>query len=827
MSEVKLISLETRLFDGMQLGGIKRFKMKPTQDKIVILGSNGAGKSRLLKIIPPHAVSPVDLEDGGSIEHIYEVDTVRYRFLQEKKGKNLRCSIWKGDEVIVENANPTVYNDSVTKIIGYDKKVKELLTSLVKFTEMRTPERRFWFGQLAESDLSTALKYYKVLKEMQRDNSGAIKVTERYVADMKPLVLKDADELEALNKRLSALELEYEEVNKEWLQYRNSNGKLDTVLAEMESIAKRVWEVDSNGVESSGYYHNLISELSADLNHRQNFILPRLNKEITDLDNKIKEAEYYSKNLDVFEERITETRRKLETLKGSDNVFLSDMAILPVSSLRGILARTDALLHDVHPVLSKQTTDEKISVLRQKMDDSQRVLEELKREQLADENIFNEMKNYIVKHNHTEDTECPQCKTVFKPGFTKPISELEERMRNASVAIDKRRGLIEAARETHTDNVVAHDLKTELASVVQRYQEDHLFRPLISQIMSTGGFHRGLNLKMWIDEYSESVRVSIRMSELTEELERLEKERLVAAAASGLDKEGLVNHHTELSQSLQKERERIADLSERVTKAKDFMRRAQECEHYQERLEIIFSSFDTVIEEQGRFFYSEFLNKTKDELWGMISGIRERKIMLDKMKDELKYNEDKLVELRAEKDVYDETVREMSPSDGILAEYLYRSIYAVTDSMNLLIDQVFVYPLVVKPCDVENGELDYQFPFIEGESGTQRFDISVGSDAQKEIFNATFLLSAIQALDLKNQPLLMDEPGRTMDVGHKNTYSDFIASLYDTSYCSQLFVVSHNKEFHSRLGAVDYIVINEEGVDLPDSYNTCVEIEYE
>lgn len=827
MSDHRLESLELYHFVGMELGGITRFKMKPQQDKIVILGSNGAGKSRLLKVIPPHALSPLDLLDDGYAIWVYKVGSVSYRFEQRKKGKNLRCSVYKDDVAVVEHANPTVYNDAVTNIFGYDKKAKELLTSAVRFNQMNTTERRFWFGQLAASDLTTALKYYKVAKEQQRDCSGAIKITERYISDMKPLVLKDSEELESLNKRLIELESEYEIVNKEWLKYNGSEGTLEVTLEEMQRINEKVMGLDVEGVKDTGYYQSIIHTQTAALNHSLQFIIPRLSKELTNLENELKEAEYYAKNLDVFEERIKEIKGKIAALKNTDNVFLSETIVLPMTTLRGIVTETDKVQAELLREQGRQTSDEKLSVLQDEVKKHQTIIDELNAKQTRDQNVLYEIDKLVQQHIHTEDIDCPECKARFKPGVRGKLNDLEAQAVKGRTIVEQREVEIATAREHYTVARQALDAKEDLVALVKRLQSGVLFTSLINHLLSSNGFNRSTNITMWFDEYKAAAVASVRILELEEELRDFEQKQMIAAAASGRDKKTVEAKVNELSESLQSEKDKVAELETEISHLKVMLGRAETCETYEKRLEILVNGIDATIMNQGRFFYADYLSKSKDKLWELISGIRERKATLDKVKEELEYNEKKVADLRESKIIYDEIVREMSPSDGILAEYLYRSIYAVTDSMNLLIEQVFNYPLVVKPCDVEDGELDYTFPFVEGESGTTRRDVSIGSDAQKEIFDNTFLLSAIQALDVRNQPLMLDEPGRTMDVGHKQMYSDFIASLCGTEYCSQLFVVSHNKEFHSRLGAVDYVVLREDGVDLPDTYNECVEIEYD
>ena len=826
MKDIKLKSIELFLFDGMRLGGIRRFKMSPKHDKVVILGTNGAGKSRLMRVIPPHSVNPNDLYDGGHVIHHYIIDGNEVEFKQLKRGKSLKCYITMGDKVIADGTNPTVYNNSVEELFGFDKKTKELLTGRVKFTDMSSSDRKYWFSKLASSDLTTALKYFKVLKEHQRDNNGAIKVTERYVADALPLVLKDKEELEKINTRLEELEVEYDKVNSEWLEHRSKESKMDSSLTELDAIFNKVMGIETEGLNNPGYYQNIISRLESSINYSKTYIVPRLNKEINDLDNKLKETEYYSKNHEVFVRKCEERKAELSKIESNDNLFFTSLINLPLDNLKEIIGDL-VTPRRIISVLSKLVSDTKLSELNDLYGALATELEKLLEANARDNLVINNMEEYISRHNHTSEIDCPSCRFSFKPGFSKPTEEAEVLLNNAKERILGRTNEIDrlnkAIQDTH------HDIETkkELRNTIQEISGSMSYHPLIHAIRDSGGFTISTNFTVWHDQYVKGAELSIKYCELKEDLKHLENERIISAAASGFDLNDLKVRYETLSDELAKEKEKIEVDTLKLSKMNTMYERAITCDDLETQLNTLLSGIDDTIIDHASVEYTELLAKEKMELWELISSLKERKIRLDKDKAELEYNQHLLENLRSKKLVFDELVKNLSPSDGILAEYIYRGIHSITDSMNLFIEQVFSYPLLVKPCDVDDGELDYTFPFVEGDAETSRPDVSAGSDAQLEIFNSTFVLSSIRALGIVGQPLLLDEPSRYMNQGHKLNYADFVASLYDNHICSQLFVVSHLKEFHSRLGNVDYVVIMEDGIDLPENYNSCVEIEYD
>lgn len=808
----------------MQLSGIHKFKFKPKKDKIVIIGPNGAGKSRLLSIIYPHAVTPVELEDGGYIKHKYTNGKDHFKFEQVKRGKQLKCTIIKNDVVVIDECNPTVYNESVTSIFNFDKKFLSILFKKPTLTSMRAPERKHWFGQLATSDLTDALKYFKIMKEFQRDNLGAIKVTERYVVDMKPLVLKDKSELDALNGRLKELETQYEFINQHWVTYQGGTNDLDRHLESLETVSQKIHNTELVNTPDVNYINKMIEELLADKNHRVKFIIPRIDTELTNLENELKEAEYYTKNLVAFEEKLTKYKDRLTKLKSTENVFLSEVVTLSELTINATLGELETFLSTISKAIGKLVSADSLETLKGMRDKQSILVESAKDELFVLRGKLNSSVTYYEQHSHIEDVDCPHCKKGFKPGVDKNLDEIANKISQLKPKVEVLEGKHQLELEklnTLIDNVTVRE---EMQATVLEWRLIPGFTSLVNYIQHSHGFSPSLNLSIWVDEYREALTTALTIIKTESDLQESEDKRLIAAACAGKDKLGVENKINRLTEDAQNEHLKVAELEKKISDSKKVLARAQYADELGVELNTLHSGLDAVIESQMRFNLSAFLSKTKDELWGLITSVRERKVSLDKMAEELAYNESVLVKLKKEKKGYDETVNGLSPNGGLLAEYLYRSIYSITDTMNLFISEVFNYPLTISPCDVEDGELDYKFPFIEGDSKTERSDVSIGSEGQQEIFNNSFVLAAVKALRLEGRPLLLDEPGRTFSPGHRQNYADFVESLYSTNYCSQIFVISHFSEFHTRLGSVEYIVLGDDGVELPDVYNENVEI---
>lgn len=828
MKEYVILELELYRFVGMELTGIERFKLTPRKDKMVILGRNGSGKSRLLSVLLGHSLNKLDLMEGGFWKQRALIDGVEYTFKQYRHGKGLRCDIYCGDKEILSGANPTVYNDKITALVGYDKKTRELLGGLVKLTRMSTPERKHWFSQLATSDLSTALKYYKYLKETLRDTIGGIKVTERYVADLKPMVMETEDEYKDLCTRVSELETDYHIVADQWVKYSKvEHVNVEELLAEADKWATKSRGINIEGLESYDYYTQLISELSAEMRQLETNILPRYKKEINEVDKQLSELRYYSNDTTKLKLLIDTQEDKLKKLVFEENYFDGALDEYSLNVLESLLGNLDTYEKELNDLVIEQISTDKLKVLNEKLDAKKQEHQNKLIEMNKASAFIHDMTAMISKHSHANEEECPECNHRFKPGFKAFDLEASKRqVKNASIKEEVLKGEIAqiCSEIDFLTNAVQRTMR--LMDYVQRLYAVNGLAPVIGAMLEDGGINANTTPYKWFKEYRAGLNKTIRKLRIEAELDKLNKEYAVAMAVSGKDVGLLESRLKEMTDNVTKTQLKIDKLRSEILAVQSRQREAQDAEFAESKLESLLKIIENSSEKQASYNFAKYLEREKDELWNLLSTSKSRLQTFEETRKELKYNEEKLAQLKERKAVNDELVKAMSPTDGLLAEYLYKSIFAIADSMSLFIENIFEYPLVVKPCDVDEGELDYQFPMVEGESGVTRADISLGSDAQQEVINATFVMSAMKALHLQHHPVLFDEPGRALDPGHKVRYADFLSEYFNSDMVSQAFVVSHNSEIYTRFGNVDFIVINPDGVDLPDSYNECVEIQY-
>ena len=176
----------------------------------------------------------------------------------------------------------------------------------------------------------------------------------------------------------------------------------------------------------------------------------------------------------------------------------------------------------------------------------------------------------------------------------------------------------------------------------------------------------------------------------------------------------------------------------------------------------------------------------------------------------------------------DAVAKELSPTEGLIAEGLLGFIKNYTSKMNVLISRIWTYRLEVLGCKQEEGdtfELDYKFPFMIEGNNDPISDVSKGSTGQKEIIDLSFKIVAMNCLGMSNYPLILDELGSGMDPEHKTQVVNLIKFLIEQCSFSQIFIVSHDYAQYGSLGNMQTCVICSKNIVVPDKYNEHVLIQ--
>lgn len=826
-------------FTGMGLHEIEEFDFSINSPITIILGGNGCGKSTMLRVFLPLCPPKEDIKEGGSYTNISQVNDKRYKFYVYRNGGSLQCTITDLDknEDVVTKVNPKVYNSNVEELTGLTKEIKEMLNGELTLTGASSALRRTWFTLLSTSDLSYALGFYQRIRQHAREQDIIAEHTRRKISECKTKIVDDEAERLILEERLKQLELEIRELTKGLEKAPSTDYSVNE-----EYILRTLKNTSSDAMAFIGSDKPLYTDEDMDtckqqiadsnsyINSRRE-MLQLHNRNLSELLDEDNRQKFLMRNHSGIQETIEKLKATLTEMRSRAYLFpsLFDEERFSI----GGFEHAKRLAQNFTTTLSLSVDAIKLGLTRKDLAEAVKkfdsdILEYTNMRPLIEKQHLEDQA--LLQHiRETDDVSCPNCQHRFKPGVgylteadvLTRINQNSEKLETLTKRVEK----LQSDREPFLAEYTAVEKIREIA---MQFSQDLILEVLFKRFMEEDAFRRNRSrFSSILSTFFEEIEQAITYIRTVEQLVKAESDWKEAAAAVG----GGID--TVLPKKIESLRALIDQTQQDLNEASGT--HEQLCERLKTITRVIHSidSFKENYAVLMRYMTTHVNNETvsivKDEhkmKWDQYSVAKERYRMMEAEIAQMQKLEKELdaIVLRAHNAKM--IVAAFSPEKGVLSRYLFISISRITEMITKYIEHVWSYPLKVYPCDMSEGDLDYKFPYRLNEKDEPVSDISRGSTAQKEIIDLTYRLTAYQALNLKQYPLLLDEPGSGFDEAHRSALVDFIKMLIDTDKFSQALVISHNSDVHSKLNGADYCVVESEGITLPQRYNEHVRITY-
>lgn len=827
-------SIELSQFQGMWLNKIKLFKLEDIKRYQLILGRNGCGKSRLMRILSLICPNKTDFDVNGYRVITVTKDSNQYELKCVRTKGGFKCTITDltDDKVLFDAVNGTVYNTAVKELFNYDKDIHDLITGKVLFTKMSGPERKKWFSILSESDLTYALSFYKKSREHHRDLTGTIKSIKHNIGLIKPRVIENKDDLEETRLRVEAMQAEIQTLDKEidaaGADWSINDASLDLNDAKLNEISAAILKSE---MYVSKLYHenNRVDVLCtlATLDSRHSLRMEELNSII-------KKVEHGSKvkNIDLskledmvatLDSNITDNRANVCAFPIL-NGFTGACGLEVLAGASNMRNYYTAAINNAILELNQNVEHDKVAEITNQLSLS---IAEAQKQLNTCRNEVTITLERVKAIDHVCNVECTNCGHSFKPGIK--VGERDSLLSR----ISNREETIKRLESEITDSTAKYEQYLRINNAIIKAREametcggndacSILFKRLIEcDVLSSSN----TSLASLVDRFNNEV-------DLVAESIRLEQRRDKIKIDIDVIKANQSEDYTELNNRCDALNEEIATITKDQTYWKSVLAHVDSTEARMGKLEELAKQLEDTLNEREdiakvleRNIKVTILSEERAEVWKLLIATKQRFEDMDKERQRLEMLEQDLIETTKRKDAAGQIVDAMSPDGGILARYLYQSITKVTDLMTGYVNSIWGYEMGIMPCKVKGTELDYKFPFYANDSSQITDDVSMGSTAQQEVINFVFMLSVYQAMKLDGFPLFLDELGSGFDEGHKPTMIDFIKGLIDRNYHSQVFMVSHDPQTHFQLSHADACVIDSNGITLPAVYNKNVTIE--
>lgn len=808
----------------LMLNNITHFKYMPTSAFQLILGTNGSGKTTVLRECSPLPAVSSDYVSGGYKIIDLEHEGESYRLTSLLKGGGSHSIVRESDG---EEMNPggtgKVQKEVIKQLFGYTQDLHMLLCGDLKFTHMSPSKRREWITEISDINLEYALGVYDKLKTRNRDTTGALKhIKGRLTTETAKLL--DYTETEDLERRGVKLREELDALFQSQRRgtdpFTQSQDKLNRLMQAFEGVCEEIVKVDLTkpvGVRigSNQDLRSFMEQQVTDKAVLENTLV-RDHAEHDELRNIIKAVGEEGVPDPVELQRLyTEREVQCEYLMGKIAHFFVESDPLEV------LLSTKEALGSLVEVFQQIPDNTDGLFTRDQHRLQQTELERVRKEIDKHTNQVARLTSRLEHITHSKDTTCPRCEFEWKEGVGEGERDaLEKQVLEHQQQLDelaKQRAVVESA----LDEFVAYsETYGRFRAIVHNYPRLKLLWDYIQEnkCVTLKPKSQIPILHQWEREVELSVEVGSLRNEMRLLLQTLEQLKTV----EGVDAQYSKTRFVEVGQRIEATMISLEQLGVEMAEVRRYERtltqtlqRYSKAEGYLRDIEQLLVDCTEGLRQQhiGTLIYGH-----QGTLSVVEQKVREKATQVDIVNDLTQSEGTLSVEAEALKLV----LSELSPSDGLIAEQLKGFIDCLIGQMNDVIEQVWTYDLRIQPCGMEGEELDYYFPMrVKNEPVA---DVKFGSTAQLKIVNFAFQLAVMTQLGLTHHPLLLDELGEGLDEQHGTNLMMYVKALIDAGCHSQMLLINHHSAQWGIFAGAEICVLDSTNVTVPQIHNKHVEL---
>lgn len=821
---IKRLSLKG--YKPLLVNNINSFEIDLTSMYQIIIGTNGSGKSSVMREISPLPATPSNYIKGGLKQIELEFRGKDYVLTSDFTSGSKHSFICKDTQ---EELNPgntaTVQKELVQQLFQINPELFDILNGSITFSTMNANKRREWFVNLSGSDLDYAIRIYNRIKSAHRDTQGAIKhLNNRIVTETEKLI--DPSAIGELKKSSEILGKELNVVmqNKTLIGISKDSvfRNIESQLSKIFNITESVKSIDLSFLQQSGfdkaetialrideckqqcaYEESRTHTRKEELVHLNEIMSVLSSSDVHDIGELVDLTNLLSTEIEELKPQIVRW-----TLKGSVESTLSQshQCLDALTDVIGSIPSNDGRY-------TKTIRAETEAKLQQSL---------LKRDKT---NAYLERIGHRIAHiKESKDVNCPNCDYIWKPGISEhELADLENKSSSFQVHITELEEEIRYAREY----IEKFD---DYAAATRRFRflmdSYPLMKPLWDVIVSEKIIYTTPEIaislyRQWVNDLDINQAIFERVSKIAQYQAAIEHAKAIGPSES-----------SHLSQRFELLNQQIEDSTVIILNLKQTIQQLQD---YHSRLNSYLNKHQVLLNEWGSLkkLVTDYGSAFKDELLDGL--IVEHQIKLSRISNDLmsaKIANDLVESLSKDRDqlelelsAYGTLISEISPTDGLIAEQIQEFINTIVEQMNSVIGAIWTYDMEIRPCGLENGELDYRFPLVVKNNDMVVPDVSKGSSSQVDVVDFAFKLVVMAYMELQDYPLYLDELAPTLDEQHRLNIIRFVRELVEHQKCSQLFMISHYAEGFAAFVNADICVMDSTNIlTIPGSYNKHVKI---
>lgn len=801
-----IVELELDGYNRFFLNNIQNIVYTPESQIQLILGSNGSGKSSLLKELNPLPINKHEFKEDGFKRYKDTRNNNNYEIYSDKS----KCSFKVNDEELNPGGTKKIQLKLIEDHFNLTPKNNNVLLNISKLTTMSTNERKEWLRQMSTVDYAYSIFLYNEVKQKLRDSVGFVKIINNELTEDTKLLIKE-EELETIKKEIVFLKESIEEIT---LRYSNENIIEEIINPDYDELIQ-FDKLLSKGIDKFNRNDILVNINSINIKE--------IEKEIEIIQKEIDNIEILNRTteeIEVLKKSILEKENYFSTIK---EYYKGGFNLLDSLTLYNNYKNEDANIINIITELSNyddvmldkdefKILNDNIVNVRGKLESKTRHLN-----RLTDELT-------ILMDNKKDENKisCHKCGAEQYFGYN------ENKEKELKENITKTENEISIIRKQLDEYLVVHNkcdnkinlikllkdlyVKTELSG----YWNLHL-QEAIGKLTGTQIFIINNNLRLSLEackDYKENydqlqdMQYKLKVDKEILELQNKTKESSKDKLLSKLEK--YVDLKREKLLKLDFYNNLLKDIDSFIT--------------IKENLNTVLKKHNHNVNIIVTKNKNDLLKKIIIDLKTKLLELEDKYSNYDRIKSRIIKNKELIEKHELNKTLLEKTLKALSPNEGLIAKSINGFINKFLTEMNAIINSVWSYEIVLLPCQInEDNDLDYQFSVLVDNNQTID-DVSNLSSSMKDIIDLSFRIIFMKYMGLSDMPLILDEFGITMDDKHRfNVYSVIENTLANNF--SQLFITAHFKSMYSRFLDSDIVVLDDKNLDLDKtSYNTCIKI---
>jgi len=816
----------------LMLSNIQSFEWTPKSNLMVILGSNGSGKSSVLEELTPLPSHHENFVKPGGIKAVELTHQERqYKLVSTyERGTGSHSFIVDGEE-LNPGGTMAVQRQLVEEHFRIDRGVHELAIGLRRFSLMSTKERREWLTRLSPMNLDYAFSQYNKVRSLHRDHQGVIKHLTKRMANENIDLPDDAElarqrgHIEQLTEQLNTLfQARGPEIKARFASNESCVGQLLNLVHRGKDLLKQYPTlVMECAVNSRDAYLVALNDLNAVVKSHET-MLDHFMLELHELE--VKEplpAEMLSEaELTTLREQVQTLAAECETRVQQVQRYQGQFPLVTLDYDNPVLEGRLGLLFERWSVLLNSfPANEDGRFNPQAGREANEEFRQLKAHRLALENEQIQVSRRLATIKGCPTITCPQCAHGFQPGIDQhEVNNLEQRLTPLGERIERVEARLKALEHYLEEFTEYSGFVAQFRQLCQDFAD---FQPLWDyciehRVMYVAPKRYTTDAVNWYTAMEEQIRAGRQQLQL----KRLQH-KLALAEAVDRDALGFMQRkRDDLQQAIEGRTHQLNDVRRAQRQAQQSGKQLEDFEaaiHQMiQRFEGFYSEVNIHLkhlQQQGVNAEISALQMQLAETRQYLSRLELREHTLRELEVEHKHAVDRHADLNL-------LTKALSPNDGLIGRYLMGFMQALVGLMNDVIREVWSHPLEVLPSKVDSDELTYLFPLNVNEGAVIAPDIARGSAGQRDIVDFAFKVLAMRFLGLENYPLHLDEFGSTFDEAHRHNLVPFLLQLVELNAFNQIFFVSHFAATHGAFNHAEYLVVDAANVTVPARYNVNV-----